>query len=188
MAHNKHREKPLMMKFTLTMLLLILTTTSDPKSFATPMDYNVTGDLTGTINMDFMLNDGDSPAAFSWNLFHAGTGLVWNDGTDNVITNSRRIGLIGPIFSDAIILEVTDPFGNKLASIFYGQDQNPATGLDPLSYQASISLAMIPIAINPQGQFAPVPEPTTMLLTATGLLGLAGYRWQQRRREGTQVG
>ncbi len=33
-----------------------------------------------------------------------------------------------------------------------------------------------------------IPEPTTMLLFGTGLLGLAGYRWQQRRREGTQVG
>ncbi len=33
-----------------------------------------------------------------------------------------------------------------------------------------------------------VPEPTTMLLFATGLLGLGGYRWQQRRRERTQVG
>lgn len=33
-----------------------------------------------------------------------------------------------------------------------------------------------------------IPEPTTILLMATGLLGLAGYRWSQRRREGTHVG
>ena len=31
---------------------------------------------------------------------------------------------------------------------------------------------------------AAVPEPGTIALFATGLLGLAGYRWHQRRREG----
>ncbi len=31
------------------------------------------------------------------------------------------------------------------------------------------------------------PEPGTIILLSSGLLGLAGYRWQQRRREGSQV-
>ncbi len=35
---------------------------------------------------------------------------------------------------------------------------------------------------------SPVPEPSTALLFMTGLLGLAGYQWHQRRREKTQVG
>ena len=42
--------------------------------------------------------------------------------------------------------------------------------------------------IHTSGDGDPIPEPSTMLLMATGLLGLAGYRWYQRRREGTQVG
>ena len=32
-----------------------------------------------------------------------------------------------------------------------------------------------------------VPEPTAILLFITGLVGLAGYRWHQRRRERTLV-
>ncbi len=32
-----------------------------------------------------------------------------------------------------------------------------------------------------------IPEPSTYLLFGSGLLGLAGYRWQQRRRERTQI-
>lgn len=37
------------------------------------------------------------------------------------------------------------------------------------------------------GQIQPVPEPTSMMLLTTGLLGLASYRWHQRRREGVQT-
>ena len=33
-----------------------------------------------------------------------------------------------------------------------------------------------------------IPGPSTMPLVAAGLLGFAGYRWYQRRHEGTQVG
>ena len=35
---------------------------------------------------------------------------------------------------------------------------------------------------------APVPEPTTMVLLVTGLFGLIGYQWRQRRAERLYVG
>ena len=34
-----------------------------------------------------------------------------------------------------------------------------------------------------RAQMAPVPAPSTIMLMATGLFGLAGYRWKQRRKE-----
>ena len=41
---------------------------------------------------------------------------------------------------------------------------------------------------SPQPTGGVVPEPGTLLFLATGLLGLAGARWRQRRAEGQQVG
>ena len=60
----------------------------------------------------------------------------------------------------------------------------------------AISLPCVQISENPE-EGSPlgsvrgvpaVPEPGTIALFATGLFGLAGYRWHQRRREGTQLG
>jgi hypothetical protein len=44
------------------------------------------------------------------------------------------------------------------------------------------------LLLSASGDIASVPEPSSLSLIAIGLLGLAGYRWQQRRREGLQIG
>jgi len=42
------------------------------------------------------------------------------------------------------------------------------------------------VTANPQQQ--PIPEPASVFLLSTGLLGVAGYRWHHRRRKRHQVG
>ncbi len=68
----------------------------------------------------------------------------------------------------------------------------PVTGYIGQCTDIVCSRRNIPVANVPSNSWAitgqPVPEPTTLALFASGLLGLAGYRWHQRRRERAQVG
>ena len=52
----------------------------------------------------------------------------------------------------------------------------------------SSRLEPAPAGVNMPFTVSAVPESSAGILLATGLLGIAGYRWSQRRREGLQVG
>jgi len=54
------------------------------------------------------------------------------------------------------------------------------------STEGAIAIFFGPRATGSLTSFSAVPVPTTLILFVTGLIGLAGYRWQQRRREGVQ--
>lgn len=55
----------------------------------------------------------------------------------------------------------------------------------PLTEDVGIDTSNTPVSTTISA--APVPEPTTIALFGSGLLALAGTRWYQRRREGTQL-
>jgi len=61
------------------------------------------------------------------------------------------------------------------------------TSLNDLSFGAEKDLSR-EVGVGNAVLVSAIPEPTSVLLFASGLLGLAGYRWYNRRGEGTQLG
>ena len=86
--------------------------------------------------------------------------------------------VLSPLNSTTYSMEITRA-GISRAWGPTGASQEPAAPLLP-SFGDEVQFLT--------SQLRPIPEPGTIMLLTTGLLGLAGYRWHQRRREGTQVG
>ena len=172
----KCHNSPHYRRFTLIAFILILMAISATRSFADPMDYTLTGDIEGTMTADFMSPPNTPPAVLSWSFTYVPTGGTWSSDTDDPPSKNEVIGLGG-----ALDLEIKNVAGNALVLTFFA----PQHSSKPFTYDGT----HFPDRGEVAGAYqATVPEPTTMLLFASGLLGLAGYRWQQRRREGTQVG
>jgi len=174
---QKQSAKRLTHKFILIFSAIVVTAVTPIQSAeAIPMSYTVTGDVTGTITMDFMTSNQASNVASDWNLTYSGVVFTHRDpftfsfrnlnttfGVDDINIQSGELG-----------------FGRRINIFFFGPTFK--SGL----YSGGYTDGAAGTPLN--GTFAPVPEPTTMLLFGTGLLGLAGYRWSQRRRERAQVG
>ncbi len=68
---------------------------------------------------------------------------------------------------------------NNLDAMADRVSRGSADGTDDTTNSAARNYAVFTLT--------PVPAPSSMALSVTGLLGLAGYRWQQRRRAGVQT-
>ena len=189
MILEKRAHKPHYRIFTLISFVFILMATPAERSFATPMDYIVTGDITGTINMDFMLPNLASPAVFSWSLTHLGLAQTWTNLTDDqppssTRTNSSFLGF--QVDTIRLITTNSDDWGLQITFI------GPTNTTQNLPFTFDGVIIPPPPAttsqINGRYTTASVPLPNTLGLFAAGFLGLVGSRWLHRRVQRQQVG
>ena len=158
-------------------------------------DFTITGDLAGEghfeVNTPNFTDAGATMSIFTFNGTVFGNAASFNlgdllnlpeweiDETNwslshfTIITNNKFIDQISPLTSLLAIPGV--PAG--LAT---------ATCQDAVNLRCNGSDSDFAFGSVTYHPVEPVPTPTSALLFVSGLLGLAGYRWAQRRREGQQ--
>ena len=152
----------------LLMFGVLLLTATPVMGIPGPGDYEWApgGPLAGTFT-----SNGSMLTTFSFTA-PAVPGGAWTP-TDNVLNN------------DISMLDVLDvPTGGTLRIVWEldpSEMRAAAAGITSLVFENDVPF-------NQSISTAPVPEPATLILLSTGLLGLVGYRWRQGRREGQQVG
>jgi len=118
----------------------------------------------------------DGSKVTDWNLL----GL---DFSEFAGVNSRPLGRYTTLINDEY--QFIHALGTRFRIIRISWDQ---TSLNDLSFEAENGLGTRVAGVGSAVLVSAVPEPTSVLLFASGLLGLAGYRWHNRRGEGTQLG
>ena len=118
-------------------------------------------------------------ALSAWNFFDSLNNITWS-GLPVSPTNTA-IELNTSSFFDQLISSLP-PHRTARVQIIWAKDAHRA--IVPRGDE-DVEIIRSLITITPIS--AAIPEPSTVLLFATGLLALEGYRWRQRRRERIQV-
>ena len=158
-----------MLRRSITCLLAVgavsaLLTLSPPTAHAIPVsgDYVFTTGITGSFT-----SNGTKLTA--WDFVLDGSAVTWrHDNTTQVV-----------LANDGTAWFAQDTQATKEASIIWGLS---AAGIDDLLDRVTFN------TISISYKAASVPEPSAGLLLLVGLVMLVGYRWQQQRQTGLQVG
>jgi len=138
-----------------------ITLTVDSASFFSYFDQGFTPGSTLSFQVDLTTNPGSTPDTLSFFLLQSYTPGDYYNGTG---TTSA--------------IPTTNPSGtNSFFDVFTDISLNLGPGGTPIAY--STPSGDISVSITPA---AAVPEPSTLVLSLTGLLGLASGSWRRRRR------
>ncbi len=176
-----------------TMLLMVIPSVAMATSFTFSNTVNGGGTFSGSFTvtpdpdpLNFTADNNNPPPSITTWTFE-GVGLA--GGTDNFsfssLVNSTFTSQSLAVSNGTLVsLNFSSLVGDKFVMfrnlggariLTFRDDQVSSSGL---GIDAPITLGTVP----PQ-----VPEPTSIALFATGLLGLARYRWALRQREGIQA-
>ncbi len=134
---------------------------------------------------------------------HSGVNVVFDDGGPMSVAFSTQMANFGAYFTYAVPLTLSfyDALNNLEGTVNSAFSSNTALSGDPgsspnefLSFAWASGISSVVIVGDPGGSSftmddltatptTPVPEPTTMLLLASGLLAMGGYGLKGRKRE-----